>query len=315
MFKWYQNARVCYAYLHDVPVPGSAAQVQQAEDLDSTKLGAFRRSKWFTRGWTLQELLAPKLVVFFDAHWEKIGTKESLRAEIEEITGITDIKRFQYASVAQKMSWASKRYTTRMEDMAYCLMGLFGVNMPPLYGEGLRNAFLRLQLEILGMSDDESIFAWCWRGETSFQSPQILTGMLAGTPSFFKSSGDVHQTLFDENRPNYSMTNKGLAIELTLLPALPAEANPTGDLFFAPLNCSRQRDDKPIALLLQRRNGNNFARTFNLAPFEDFPYQGTITVGRKRVYIAKTGIVVVGDHMHRFEIDTGCPIGKKTAPG
>lgn len=175
-------------------------------------------------------------------------------------------------------------------------MSLFGVNMPPLYGEGLRNAFLRLQLEILGMSDDESILAWCWEGSTSFQSTQFLRGMLAGTPAPFKSSGDVHQTLFDENRPHYSMTNKGLAIELALLPALPAEANTTCELFFAPLNRSRQRDDKPIALLLQRRNGNHFARTVNLVPLEDFPYQGTTTAERKRVYIANAGDFEFRDH-------------------
>ena len=109
-------------------------------------------------GWTLQELLAPKMMIFFNRDWKEIGTKLRTRKLIESLTGITDFINFELVSVAQKMSWASKRQTTRVEDQAYCLMRLFGVNMPPLYGEG-QKAFLRLQLEILGMSDDESIFA------------------------------------------------------------------------------------------------------------------------------------------------------------
>ncbi|KUJ11357.1 HET-domain-containing protein [Mollisia scopiformis] len=150
MFKWYKNAEVCYAYLSDVLING----------FDSTSLSSmFRRSRWFTRGWTLQELLAPHTIIFFDITWTEIGTKLQLRPLIEQITGITHLLNFNRASIAQKMSWAAERVTTRVEDQAYCLMGLFGVNMPPLYGEG-DNAFRRLQLEILEVSDDESIFAW-----------------------------------------------------------------------------------------------------------------------------------------------------------
>jgi hypothetical protein len=149
MFLWYRDAQVCYVYLSDV----DTADERNNIDLQ------FRRSLLFSRGWTLQELLAPETLEFFDKNWIEIGTKYSLQERITKATGIKHLFNFKEACVATKMSWASKRKTTRQEDQAYCLMGLFGVNMPPLYGEG-NNAFLRLQLEILSKTDDESIFAW-----------------------------------------------------------------------------------------------------------------------------------------------------------
>ena len=143
----YENAKVCYVYLSDVTA--------------LFRYTALKRSKWFTRGWTLQELLAPPRAIFFSRECIDIGTENSLRNELSGITGIGlhDLHDFKSACIARKMSWASKRETTRPEDKAYCLMGLFGINMPTLYGEGNR-AFYRLQLEILSSSDDESIFAW-----------------------------------------------------------------------------------------------------------------------------------------------------------
>ena len=167
MYQWYRNIpEVCYAYLGDVR--------------DGDKLHhALRKSNWFTRGWTLQELLAPSTVVFFDQNWNHIGTKGSLEEVISKITGIDDFINFETACVAQKMSWASQRETTRVEDMAYCLLGLFNVNMPPLYGEG-EKAFMRLQMEILKTSDDESIFAWYKDGFKPGRSPRA--------PGFFSSS-------------------------------------------------------------------------------------------------------------------------------
>lgn len=129
MFRWYREADVCYAYLSDVPSGGDSENLQQPNS-------AFRCSQWFTRGWTLQELLAPETVVFFNADWEDIGTKYSMEDLLSSITGISLFEDFDSACVAQKFSWGSKRQTTREEDGAYCLMGLFGVHMLPLYGEG-----------------------------------------------------------------------------------------------------------------------------------------------------------------------------------
>ncbi|KAI8945693.1 heterokaryon incompatibility protein-domain-containing protein [Xylaria longipes] len=157
MFKWYQESRVCYAFLIDVPGP---------------RHSSFLTSRWFTRGWTLQELLAPKKVVFYGQGWTKLGDRESLVDVISYITRIPtgclsyNLYR-QQTSIAQKMSWASSRETTRTEDMAYCLLGLFGVSMPLLYGEGDK-AFLRLQEELVIAENDDSLLVWekpshdCW---------------------------------------------------------------------------------------------------------------------------------------------------------
>jgi len=120
--------------------------------------------QWFRRGWTLQELLAPRHVEFFDTTWRRIGTKNSLVATLKEVTGIdSEIligeKSLFDCSIAERMSWAWNRKTSRVEDTAYCLLGIFDVNMPLLYGERGK-AFIRLQEEIIRKSTDESIFAW-----------------------------------------------------------------------------------------------------------------------------------------------------------
>ncbi|OSD04009.1 HET-domain-containing protein, partial [Trametes coccinea BRFM310] len=154
MYKWYQQSGVCYAFLHDVD-----------DDEDPRVRGSqFRSSKWFKRGWTLQELIAPYEVWFLSKRWRPIGTKASLADVIEEVTGIDrDIlqhkRPLSSVSVAQRMSWAAKRKATRVEDEAYSLMGIFNVNIPVIYGEG-RYAFYRLQEEILRRIPDQSIFAW-----------------------------------------------------------------------------------------------------------------------------------------------------------
>ncbi|KAF8854399.1 HET-domain-containing protein, partial [Acephala macrosclerotiorum] len=227
MYQWYKNAQVCYAYLRDVDTQGdiagldgvgSQSGIDSGSDIgysgDSRK--QFKNSTWFMRGWTLQELLAPSRVVFFDCNWIDIGTKSSLEEVISDITGIEDFLFYESACVAQKMSWAAGRKTTRVEDEAYCLMGLFGVNMPLLYGEG-NNAFMRLQQEIIKTSDDESIFAWSSRTGRG--------GLLAESPRAFLSSGGVRpmptvsiNTIFYEERPPFTMTNRGLHISLFLIP-------------------------------------------------------------------------------------------------
>ena len=159
MYAWYAQATVCYAYLHDVPgeISGSALAMQAPDSL-------FRRSKWFTRGWTLQELIAPRCVIFLARDWTTLGTKAAWAGLVEEITGIdSDILTFDRTlpevSVARRMSWAARRQTTRIEDEAYALMGIFDVHMPTIYGEGT-HAFRRLQEEIMKQSSDQSLFAW-----------------------------------------------------------------------------------------------------------------------------------------------------------
>jgi hypothetical protein len=229
MYHWYQNAKVCYVYLADVPSRGN----------DGFE-NAFNESRWFTRGWTLQELLAPPVVLFFDKHWIKIGTKFNLQHIISTATGIPanvlvgDVQ-LDSVSVGQRMSWASKRKTTRAEDMAYSLMGVFGVNMPMMYGEG-NKAFIRLQLEILKISDDHSMFAWTWE-----HGYMIGRGLLAHDPSEFSDCGNIIKLPMHDVAPS-SMTNRGLCIELPLI-LVPGEK----EHFLAIINCQVVNESGALA--------------------------------------------------------------------
>ena len=178
MYRWYHRSVECYVYLSGV--------VWDQRDLERS-LQDFRWSAWFTRGWTLQELLAPGNVNFYDSRWNSIGNKDDLplQSVISEITGIY-VDCFDNPidhCVAEKMSWASKRVTSRIENMAYYLTGLFNVNMPLLYGEG-KKAFERLQLEIIKMIDDETIFAWT-------DSALKYSGLIARWPSAFADSKEI----------------------------------------------------------------------------------------------------------------------------
>ncbi|KAF2127315.1 vegetative incompatibility protein HET-E-1 [Dothidotthia symphoricarpi CBS 119687] len=148
MFRWYQNAEKCYVYLSDVPY--------RISDGDDERLQrwkpAFKKSRWFTRGWTLQELVAPASVEFFSSDEQRLGSKHSLEESLHDITGIA-IQALQgtpmpYFGVGERMSWAEKRETKREEDAAYSLLGIFDVYMPLIYGEGRQNAFSRLRKEI-----------------------------------------------------------------------------------------------------------------------------------------------------------------------
>ena len=149
MFRWYRNAAKCYVYLSDVPRP-AVDSIDQSTQLPGES--AFRQSRWFTRGWTLQELIAPASVEFFSKDWEQLGNKLSLERHIREITGIP-VKALQSSSlsdfsVAERMLWTERRETTRKEDKAYSLLGIFDVYMPLIYGEGRESAFKRLREEI-----------------------------------------------------------------------------------------------------------------------------------------------------------------------
>ena len=146
--------QACYVHLSDVP----------AGDNIRARDSAFRLSRWHTRGWTLQELLAPEVVIFLAQNWDILSTKTELAEVISQVTWIpvpvlTFERDIADVSIAQRMSWAGDRKTTREEDQAYCLLGIFGISMPTLYGEG-RKAFYRLQEELMKTSTDTSLFAW-----------------------------------------------------------------------------------------------------------------------------------------------------------
>src|SRR3569833_1814696 len=153
MFRWYRNAAKCYVYLADVSTPtGDAVDKSSWEQ-------SFRKSRWFTRGWTLQELIAPVVVEFFSKEGVGLGTRKSLEHDIHHITGRpltglggSPLSRF---SITERLAWVEKRETTRKEDKAYSQLGLFGIHMPLIYGEGETNAFRRLRKEISGVGKIE----------------------------------------------------------------------------------------------------------------------------------------------------------------
>lgn len=186
MFPWYKKSAICYVYLSDV---------QSSDDprLDSS---SFMISRWFERGWTLQELLAPTDVRFYNAEWEQLGTKRALAAMITRITNIP--VRFlrneplSRASVAQRMSWAASRATKRVEDRAYSLLGIFDVNIPMLYGEG-QKSFQRLQEEIIKQTRDDSVLAWGFGLSVPAEASHLfmLASALAPSPSAFLRCGNI----------------------------------------------------------------------------------------------------------------------------
>ncbi|OQN96246.1 hypothetical protein B0A48_17808 [Cryoendolithus antarcticus] len=240
MWKWYEASAECFVFLGDCRVdhlpsfeicrhsrcddPRLCDSTMMAQHLDQfteqehTRFAKFGNSTWFSRGWTLQELLAPTRVVFFNQRYVCLGNKEGLAAWIARYSGIpmeyivrpSDVLNSSYGrypSVAGRMSWAARRTTTREEDQAYCLLGVFGVNMPLLYGEG-RKAFGRLQEEIMRSIDDFSILAW-----DDGSLFDLSGGLMASDPSDFKHSG--HQGIMHASGSEIlkcSMTNRGLEV-------------------------------------------------------------------------------------------------------
>lgn len=194
MFKWYEAAQVCFVYLADV---------------DSRKPGvanAIQNSAWFTRGWTLQEMLASRSLQFFEANWQPLGSGRDLAPLLSKGARISEkhLVDFRTASIAQKMSWMASRVTTEEEDTAYCMLGIFDLNMELLYGEG-KKAFTRLEELIVTKSSDESIFAW--------RSPKFESaGLLAPWPDCFRDSGDVvlRPDKISYARADFQMTGQGL---------------------------------------------------------------------------------------------------------
>ncbi|KAF2469336.1 HET-domain-containing protein [Lindgomyces ingoldianus] len=256
MYRWYKNAAVCYVYLDDIDLfdPIRASDIGFARgdpekfwtkciDLISEKdLG---KARWFTRGWTLQELIAPQNVVFYIKGWNYVGNKVSMREKLARITSIDEAtlmtRNLEAVSVARRMAWAANRVTTRVEDLAYCLLGIFDVNMPLLYGEG-ENAFVRLQEEIMKDSEDQSLFAWRPADASEVYNLDLLLpmkpeegrGVFARHPSEFVVSSAVRPT--SSRGEPYTLTNKGVKMEIPILPLergiflIILECNYDGDL-------------------------------------------------------------------------------------
>jgi hypothetical protein len=251
MFSWYAYAHECYAYLSDFTI-GEEARLP------------FDRSRWFSRGWTLQELIAPNSIVFFDSRWKCVGTRAELAPQLAAITKIpvgilskqatnpgllysmelrSDLVRI---SVSARMLWAEGRETTRVEDRAYSLMGIFDVNMPLLYGEGPK-AFRRLQEVILTQTNDQSILAF---------TPRLLQRTtLAEDPGQFLRGLEAYQHVLTKPM---SIVSGDIEVDVLLCRIGSAGGDPTRpseDYSLAVLHCNVAGDVlKRIAIYLRAVN-------------------------------------------------------------
>ncbi|KAK3987304.1 vegetative incompatibility protein HET-E-1 [Cladorrhinum sp. PSN332] len=273
MYAWYAEAEVCYVYLSDLPprAPESSGE----DDLGADML---RECRWFTRGWTLQELIAPRDVVFFDREWNERGSKKGLSAVISEITGIPESLLRQSTSLdeysaACRMSWASSRKTTRIEDAAYCLLGIFNVNISLIYGEGMK-AFARLQEAILGATADMSIFLWT----DDAAAAREFAPLLADSPTQFKGCGDIKVLLEDTIYRDLTFSTRGIKNQASLI-YLPEEK---GRACVCVLDVGCHRGRSLVGIGLRKISGGRYARfntgvvaeiakyrTSGLAPRED----------------------------------------------
>lgn len=230
MFEWYSLTPMCFVYMADVP-PHEADKLATSRsptaepfptiEPSGQTIETFEKSEWFTRGWTLQELLASKTLRFFNTNWHYFGDESSLARPLTQASGIApDYLRggFDSACVAVRMSWLAKRITSRSEDMAYCALGMFGVSMFIKYGEGGEKAFQRLQEELVKSSDDESLFAWTWteRDEgVKLTEKKKSHGLLAPWPTCFTACGTLTiDSKKKQARVRYMADKKGVAFNI-----------------------------------------------------------------------------------------------------
>ncbi|PIL29697.1 hypothetical protein GSI_08135 [Ganoderma sinense ZZ0214-1] len=285
MYDWYRCADLCLAFLHDVHV---------SSNTDASKRDVqFRSSLWFLRGWTLQELLAPSILLFLSSTWDVIGSKQTSAALVASVTNIDqDVLTFKRSlrdvSVACKMSWAASRRTTREEDEAYCLMGIFGVSIPIMYGEG-RYAFVRLQEEVIRTIPDQSIFAWgrilrapqvpfqfCHPDDSAVASaphpppaqyPSSNQYVLASSPRDFEASSSIIHLSRDQFAETlgmspestyqvFTVTAHGIHVQLPLVVVISKDLHEMSPTYLALLACETQHDGNLLALLLRSQDDN-----------------------------------------------------------
>ena len=285
MFKWYQKAVVCYVFLADL-APESVS---------------LKDCEWFRRGWTLQELIAPREVHFYDKYWSVYGTKSSLQWQVAQITGIdqkilTGVTDLAEIPVAVRMSWAANRITSREEDMAYCLLGIFNVNMPMIYGEGSK-AFTRLQEEIIKDNPDMSIFAWT----ASDNDEAEYVGLLAQSTKQFYSKDSLrleHTSVFDTYE--FSITNKGIRFNIAL------HLDEKSGYHILPLNHTHGKDRSalgPLGIYLRQVGPNYFVHAL--------PRKLAITKEGetlRNVWVAKTLLSVQSESINRQVLHIHAPL-------
>ncbi|KAI0380797.1 heterokaryon incompatibility protein-domain-containing protein [Hypomontagnella monticulosa] len=288
MYGWYQNSSVCFVWLSDL---------SQNANIETE----LPRCVWFTRGWCLQELLAPRNIRFYNRQWTYIGDKISLGWLLSKITNIDkgilagNIP-LSEVPVARRMSWAAKRKTEKVEDLAYCLLGIFDINMPLLYGEGTK-AFLRLQEEIIKRSNDLTIFFTSTRAEQSnhvCSAPVVCDtdedaeakkyrhaiphrNLFAESPRGFMHCGQVAANNVTDDQ-SFAMSNKGLYFKTVQL-----ITDEDGRFYRLPLNCYRRASNIPddCDLLLRKIGPNMFVRV-RLLRLQNVTAPRAITADRQK---------------------------------
>lgn len=250
MYRWYEQSTECYAFLSDFPGPLVGDQFASG----------LRTSRWISRGWTLQELIAPREVTFFGKAWERLGTRSSYSKVIHDITGVPEqLLRCDprspfsdplHYSAAQRMSWAAGRQCKKVEDVTYCLLGLFDIYMPLHYGEGSR-AFMRLQEAIFRKTEDHSLFAWTGTTEDGLLDCQTVDSIFASSPLNFVNSGDI-EIFHEELGPPAQITTHGVKIHLPVERGMGSLAQTYPVVYGSPvlravLNCGR------LAVTTERR--------------------------------------------------------------
>ena len=317
MFKWYREAAVCYTYLGDVTFSGRGERMFKNDLALRKKKG--EDSVWFERGWTLQELLAPRKMEFYDRTWKPMGTRDSLAQYVGTAARInpqylTDSGnqslQFREASVATKMSWMAGRTTTQVEDIAYSLLGILDVYMTPLYGEGIK-AFTRLQETLLTdvAAFDESLFAWtlprlgelkCYRTyqnapEGSIESiprfEQSRWGLLAPSPDCFRPPSDVvilRNNIVPRLGSGFQQTHQGVQITLPLKETKNRWTGADRKEIDLTLNCWRAGDSEAATIQLSR----DAQRVWMRAVGERLEYKKGAKVGNNRVMGIDQGSVL-----------------------
>lgn len=272
MFRWYEEAQICYAFLEDVPPHYCSDGKSRPRNSEVVQ------SRWFTRGWTQQELLAPSFLAFVDSDWNIVGSRETCTLAVAYATTIEqkDIQNFRSCSIATELSWASKRQTTKIEDRAYSMMGLLGVHMPLLYGEG-KNAFVRLQHELIRLFNDETVLLWTTRkgsvfstnarsfaermgGRGRYPEWMVRESLFAESPEAFSESNGLAVIHFDKGPRNVGLSNGGISLKVELFQRFEDEGSKyqqrlsnsrTPALYAIKLNCARTSEpDDPMILPL-----------------------------------------------------------------
>jgi len=284
MFRWYKDSAVCLVYLNDVQPINTDEVIFDTQVTHSAASNAFTKCRWASRGWTLQELVAPTSVRFYYQDWSLMGDKREFVEELSSATGIPifvlengDVSEI---SLAERMSWASERTTTRVEDIAYCLLGIFDIQMPLLYGEG-EKAFVRLQEEILKTTDDYSLFAWraapssfpststTFSSASSSSPSSTYRGLLARSPLEFRRCGPIDRDNTTSVSPINS-TSLGIRIQLEFL------QDPTSkdkSRFLAMIRCSNHLNQRLAIYLKCLDTANQYARVdpSALVPIDNWP--------------------------------------------